>query len=44
VPFFWKLLYCDYKAIDEFMALRFTVTGALLAAKRMRILPISQHV
>jgi hypothetical protein len=26
-----------------FMALRFTATGALLAAKHTRILPITQH-
>jgi hypothetical protein len=33
----------DFKSIDEFTALRFTATGALLAARRMRILPMIQH-
>jgi hypothetical protein len=31
------------KAIDEFMALRFTATGALPAAKRTQILLMTQH-
>jgi hypothetical protein len=41
-------LHCEwatpsFKGIDEFTALCFTATGALLAAKRMRILPMTQH-
>jgi hypothetical protein len=39
-----KEIYRDiFKAIDEFTALRFTVTGASPAAKRTQILPITQH-
>lgn len=37
-------LYRDiFNAVDKFMALRFTVTGPLLAAKRTQILPMTQH-
>jgi hypothetical protein len=32
-----------FKAIDVFMVLRFTVTEALPAAKRTRILSMTQH-
>jgi hypothetical protein len=32
-----------FRAIDEFTALRFTVTGAPPAARRIRILPMTQH-
>jgi hypothetical protein len=38
------LLYREvFKAIDVFMALRFTASMALLAAKRMQILSMTQH-
>jgi hypothetical protein len=32
-----------FKALDEFTGLRFTATGASPAAKRTRILPMTQH-
>jgi hypothetical protein len=32
-----------FSQLDAFTALRFTGTGALLAAERMRILPMTQH-
>jgi hypothetical protein len=32
-----------FNQLDAFTALRFTGTGALLAAERMRILPMTQH-
>jgi hypothetical protein len=32
-----------FNQLDAFMALRFTGTAALLAAERMRILPMTQH-
>jgi hypothetical protein len=32
-----------FKAIDEFMALRFTVNGVSLAAKRTQIFTMTQH-
>jgi hypothetical protein len=37
------ILHGHFNTIDEFSALRFTATGPLPAAKRMRILPMSQH-
>jgi hypothetical protein len=37
-----RLLYRNiFDAIGEFMALRFTMSGPLLAAKHMRILPMT---
>jgi hypothetical protein len=30
--------------LDEFTALRFTASGALLAARRIRILPMNQPI
>jgi hypothetical protein len=32
-----------FNSVDGFAALRFTSTGALLAARRIRILPMNQH-
>jgi hypothetical protein len=32
-----------FKAIDEFTSLHFTATGASLAVKLTRILPMTQH-
>jgi hypothetical protein len=32
-----------FNQLDEFTALRFTDTGALLVVERMRILPVTQH-
>jgi hypothetical protein len=38
------LLYREFRtSVDRFMALRFTTTGAPLAARRIRILPMNQH-
>jgi hypothetical protein len=33
-----------FNFVDRFMALRFTATGASLAARRLRILLTNQHV
>jgi hypothetical protein len=32
-----------FNFVDRFTVLRFTATGALLAARRIRILPMKQH-
>jgi hypothetical protein len=34
----------DFNSLDEFTALRFTVTGVPPAARRLRILPMNQPI
>jgi hypothetical protein len=34
----------DFNSLDEFTAMRFMVTGALPAMRRMRILPMNQPI